>query len=62
MANLHTIKAQLYDNQLTDNPNDFSARVVSERSPAYTHAVYALILPQYKPVYRRRIRAYIDNV
>jgi len=32
MANLHTIKAQLYDNVLTPNPNDFMARVVSERS------------------------------
>ena len=33
MANvLHTIKAYLYDNQLTDNPNDLSARVSSERS------------------------------
>ena len=33
MANvLHTIKAYLYDNSLTDNPNDFSARVSSERS------------------------------
>ena len=33
MANvLHTIKAYLYDNLLTDNPNDFSARVSSERS------------------------------
>ena len=29
---LHTIKAYLYDNLLTDNPNDFSARVSSERS------------------------------
>jgi len=32
MANLHNIKAQLYDNVLTPNPNDFMARVVSERS------------------------------
>jgi len=32
MANLHTIKAQLYDNALTENPNDFVARVQSERS------------------------------
>jgi len=32
MANLHTIKAQLYDNPLTPNPTDFSARVQSERS------------------------------
>ena len=29
---LHKIKAQLYDNVLTDNPNDFAARVVSEKS------------------------------
>ena len=29
---LHKIKAYLYDNLLTDNPNDFSARVSSERS------------------------------
>jgi len=29
---LHTIKAWLYDNLLTDDPNDFSARVSSERS------------------------------
>ena len=32
MATLHTIKAQLYDNVLTENPNDFTARVHSERS------------------------------
>jgi hypothetical protein len=31
MAVLHTIKAWLYDNLLTDNPNDFSARVSAER-------------------------------
>lgn len=29
---LHNIKAYLYDNLLTDNPDDFSARVSSERS------------------------------
>ena len=29
---MHTIKVYLYDNLLTDNPNDFSARVSSERS------------------------------
>ncbi|MDR0420506.1 MAG: DUF4469 domain-containing protein [Prevotellaceae bacterium] len=29
---LHKIKAYLYDNALTDNPNDFIARVHSERS------------------------------
>ena len=29
---MHTIKARLYDNLLTDNPNDLSARVSSERS------------------------------
>jgi nucleoid DNA-binding protein len=28
----HKIKAQLYDNALTDNPNDYIARVVSEKS------------------------------
>lgn len=33
MANiLHRIKANLYPNLLTEDPNDFSARVVSERS------------------------------
>ncbi len=32
MAIFHKIKAQLYDNVLTENPNDFSARVVSEKS------------------------------
>jgi hypothetical protein len=32
MGNLHTIKALLYDNALTENPNDFVARVSSERS------------------------------
>lgn len=32
MANYHTIKAQLHDNALTENPNDLVARVVSERS------------------------------
>ena len=33
MAILHKIKAYLYDNVLTkDNPNDFIARTVSERS------------------------------
>jgi len=32
MANLHTIKAALYDNVLTPNTNDFMARVSSERS------------------------------
>ena len=29
---LHTVKANLYGNLLTDDPNDFSARVISERS------------------------------
>lgn len=29
---LHRIKAYLYDNLLTEDPNDFSARVISERS------------------------------
>ncbi len=32
MAVFHKIKAQLYDNVLTENPNDFIARVVSEKS------------------------------
>ncbi|MDR2584004.1 MAG: DUF4469 domain-containing protein [Fibromonadaceae bacterium] len=32
MAELHTIKAYLYDNALTENPNDFIARVDSEKS------------------------------
>ena len=32
MATLHTIKAYLYDNMLTENPNDFVARVSTERS------------------------------
>jgi len=32
MAGFHKIKAYLYDNALTDDPNDFVARVASERS------------------------------
>jgi hypothetical protein len=32
MANKHTVKAWLYDNLLTENPNDLIARVDSERS------------------------------
>ncbi|MGV8090966.1 MAG: DNA-binding domain-containing protein [Mangrovibacterium sp.] len=33
MANvLHKVKAYLYDNPLTENPEDYSARVISERS------------------------------
>ncbi len=32
MTNYHDIQAQLYDNVLTENPNDFIARVISERS------------------------------
>jgi hypothetical protein len=32
MAVLHTIKAYLYDNVLTDDPNDLAARVSSERT------------------------------
>jgi hypothetical protein len=32
MANLHRIKAQLYDNVLTPDANDYTARVQSERS------------------------------
>jgi hypothetical protein len=32
MAVLHTIKAWLYDNPLTENPNDLSARVSAERT------------------------------
>ena len=32
MAVLHKIKAQLYDNVLTENLNDFIARVASEKS------------------------------
>ncbi|GHU95962.1 hypothetical protein FACS1894156_6350 [Bacteroidia bacterium] len=32
MATLHTIKAHLYNNALTDDPNDFVARVSAERS------------------------------
>jgi len=32
MAYMHKIKAQLYDNVLTEDPNDFIARVVSEKS------------------------------
>jgi hypothetical protein len=32
MPTFHKIKAQLYDNVLTENPNDFIARVVSEKS------------------------------
>ena len=29
---LHTIKVNLYENLLTDDPNDLSAKVISERS------------------------------
>jgi hypothetical protein len=32
MAVMHKIKAHLYDNALTENPNDFVARVFSEKS------------------------------
>jgi len=32
MAGFHRIKAYLYENALTDDPNDFTARVASERS------------------------------
>jgi hypothetical protein len=32
MSTLHTIKCYLYDNVLTEDPNDFIARVASERS------------------------------
>ncbi len=32
MSVFHKIKAQLYDNALTENPNDLIARVVSEKS------------------------------
>jgi hypothetical protein len=32
MSVFHKIKAQLYDNVLTENPNDFIARVISEKS------------------------------
>jgi hypothetical protein len=32
MAYMHKIKAQLYDNVLTEDPNDFIARVTSEKS------------------------------
>jgi hypothetical protein len=32
MSTLHTIKCYLYDNVLTENPNDFIARAASERS------------------------------
>ena len=32
MAVMHKIKAHLYDNALTENPNDLVARVVSEKS------------------------------
>jgi hypothetical protein len=32
LAELHTIKAHLYDNALTENPNDFIARAASEKS------------------------------
>ncbi len=32
MSTLHTIKAYLYGNELTDNPNDLIARVSAERS------------------------------
>ena len=32
MKTLHTIKARLYDNLLTEDPNDFIARVTTDRS------------------------------
>jgi hypothetical protein len=32
MPVFHKIKAQLYDNVLTEDPNDFTARVISEKS------------------------------
>ena len=32
MANLHNIRAKLYDNPLTPNPNDFMARVSADRT------------------------------
>jgi hypothetical protein len=32
MAVLHTIKAWLYENLLTDNQNDYAARVSAERA------------------------------
>ncbi|GHT65706.1 hypothetical protein FACS189452_00300 [Bacteroidia bacterium] len=32
MATLHTIKAHLYNNALTEDPNDYVARVSAERS------------------------------
>ena len=32
MAYLHKIKAQLHDNVLTEDPNDFVTRVVAEKS------------------------------
>ena len=32
MAVLHTIKAWLYDNVLTENQNDYAARVSAERT------------------------------
>ncbi|MDR1761160.1 MAG: DUF4469 domain-containing protein [Bacteroidales bacterium] len=32
MSNLHKVRAYLYDNSLTEDPNDLTARVVSERS------------------------------
>jgi hypothetical protein len=32
MAVLHTIKAWLFDNQLTEDQNDFAARVSAERN------------------------------
>lgn len=32
----HRVKANLYDNVLTDDPNDFVARVISERTLSTT--------------------------
>ena len=38
MAVMHKIKAHLYDNALTENPNDLVARVVSEKSLSVAEA------------------------
>lgn len=40
---LHRIKAYLYDNPLTESPNDFIARVSSEQSLSVKHVAEAAV-------------------
>ena len=43
---LHKIKVNLYENFLTDNPNDYSAKVISERSLSVKEICQTLDLPK----------------